>query len=155
MKATRTATRNKAAILVAPEFNEESTIQCLCQMRQKGLAVDLVGTMAGVFKGLHGIAICPDISLSQLAESVATDFQLLVFPDGGKSIAALLSDPRVHELIVAVLNQGGFVAAMSPAVRQILATVGVLTPEHASHFLSRGNSETVEFVQELLGHVPA
>jgi len=155
MKTTRTATRNKAVILVGPEFNEESTIQCLCQMRQEGLAVDLVGTMAGILKGLHGVTICLDSSLSQLVEPVATDFQLLVIPDGGKSVATLLSDPRVHELIAAVLNQGGFVAAMSPAVRQILATVGVLTPEHAAHFLSRGHSGTPEFVQEMLRHVPA
>ena len=81
--------------------------------------------------------------------------QLLIIPDGNQSVATLLSDPRVHRLIAGVFDRGGFVAAMSPVVRQILASVGVLTPARAGQFLSRGDGGTAEFMREVLGRVPA
>ena len=155
MNPTSKCSRSKVLILVAPEFDEVSTLECLCQIRQERVTVALVGKLAGALTGLHGAIIEPDISLSRLLAWPPPDAQLLIIPDGDSSVASLLSDPRVHRLITAVLNRGGFVVTISPLVHQMLVTVGIWTPERASHFLSRSNGDSSQFFAKLLAMLPS
>jgi hypothetical protein len=44
LQMDRLPRKNRVIILIAPDFDEEAVVHCLCQMRQRGTAVTLVGT---------------------------------------------------------------------------------------------------------------
>jgi putative intracellular protease/amidase len=139
-----------ASILIAPGFDEEAVVPCLCQMRQGGTAVILAGVPAGLVTGVSGLTVRPDCPLAQLP---IHDCRLLVIPGKRDCAAHLLSDPRVHRTIEATLANGGLVAAMSPVVEQVLFGVGLLTETTYDQFLAQGNQKTKRFVQALIARI--
>lgn len=143
----------KVFILIAPHFDEESVVCCLSQMRAKGLAVQLIGSVSGWMSGLRGLKVLPDSSLAQMDPlDVAQNQHVVVIPGGDECVANLLSDPRTHELVETVLNTGGTVAAMSPA-QQVLAGTGVPGPDVTCQFFSQGSQNTADFVTQLVKRV--
>jgi putative intracellular protease/amidase len=144
--------QNRAIILIAPEFDEEAVVRCLCQMRRRGTAVDLIGTPSNLVNGASGLAVHPDYSLAQLNQgALAGDCSLLIIPGGSACATTLLSDPRVHGAIKKTFAEDGLVAAMSPVVPQILANIGLLESADSSRFLVQGSQSTVDFVKLLIG----
>lgn len=65
MKENQSSKRNRVVILIAPEFDEEAVVHCLCQMR-RGTAVDLVGNPANWVNGASGLAVHLDYPLAQV-----------------------------------------------------------------------------------------
>jgi putative intracellular protease/amidase len=142
----------RTAILIAPEFDEEAVVHCLCQMRRWGTAVDLVGNPANWVNGASGLAVHPDYSLAQLNQgTLAGDYSLLIIPGGSSCATTLLSDPRVHRAIKRTFTAGGFVAAMSAVVPKIVANSGLLEPANSCRFLVQGIQSTADFVKLLIG----
>lgn len=92
--------QNQVVILIAPGFDEEAVVHCLCQMRQWGTAVTLVGAPSNLVVGASGLAVRPDYSLTQLHQAVLTGRDsLLIIPGSSACATTLLSDPRVHRVI--------------------------------------------------------
>ncbi len=152
MRDYKPARKNRAIILIAPEFDEEAVVHCLCQMRQRGTAVDLVGNPANWVNGASGLAVHPDYPLAQLQQGAMVDsYSLLIIPGSASCATTLLSDPRVHRAIKSTFAGGGLVAAMSPVVPQILANIGLLESANSSHFLVQGTQSTADFVKLLIG----
>ena len=141
----------RTAILIAPEFDEEAVVHCLCQMRRRGTAVDLVGNPANWVNGASGLTVHPDYPVAQLNQgTLAGDYSLLIIPGGSSCATTLLSDPRVHRAIKRTFAGGGVVAAMSAVVPQILANIGLLESADSSRFLVQGTQSTADFVKSLI-----
>jgi putative intracellular protease/amidase len=152
LQMDRLPRKNRAIILIAPDFDEEAVVHCLCQMRRRGAAVDLVGNPANWVSGASGLAVHPDYSLAQLNHAMPSDsYSLLIIPGGSSCATTLLSDPRVHRAIKRTFAGGGFVAAMSAVVPQIFANIGLLESADSSRFLVQGSQSTTDFVRLLIG----
>lgn len=147
---------NVVFILIAPGFDEESVVHCLCQMRQSGTAVTLVGAPSNLVIGASGLAVHPDYSLAQLHQAMpAGSESSLIIPGDSSCATTLLSDPRVHHAIKRTFSGGGFIAAMSPVVPQILANIGLLESSNSNRFLVQGTRSTSDFVRLLIDHIVA
>ena len=152
MKKDGISGHKRVVILIAPEFDEEAVVHCLCQMRRRGTAVDLVGTPSNLVNGASGLAVHPDFPLAQLQQGALTNsYRLLIIPGSASCATTLLSDPRVHRAIKQTFAEDGLVAAMSPVVPQILANIGLLESANSSHFLVQGTQSTTDFVKLLIG----
>jgi len=152
MKKDGTSGHRRVVILIAPEFDEEAVVHCLCQMRRRGTAVDLVGVPANLVGGASGLAVHPDYPLAQLQQGALTDsYSLLIIPGSSSCATTLLSDPRVHRAIKKTFAEDGLVAAMSPVVPQILTNIGLLESANSSRFLVQGTQSTADFVKLLIG----
>jgi putative intracellular protease/amidase len=152
MKKDGISGHKRVVILIAPDFDEEAVVHCLCQMRRRGTAVDLVGVPANMVCGASGLAVHPDYPLAQLQQGTLADsYSLLIIPGSSACATTLLSDPRVHRAIKKTFAAGGLVAAMSPIVSQIFANMGLLESADSSRFLVQGTQSTADFVKLLIG----
>ena len=109
-------------ILLAPGFEEGSTIYCLDRLREAGILVSLVGLSAGLISGAPGVTVRPDRTLGQVSDG--TPPHMILVPDGKKAVSALLADPRVHRLLSATIEGNGKIAAM-PAAAAMLGEGGI------------------------------
>jgi hypothetical protein len=152
MKKDGTLGHRRVVILIAPEFDEEAVVHCLCQIRWRGTAVALVGAPSNLINGASGLAVHPDFPLAQLQQGALTDsYRLIVIPGSASCATTLLSDLRVHRAIKRTFAGDGLVAAMSPVVPQILANIGLLESANSSRFLVQGTQSTTDFVKLLIG----
>jgi putative intracellular protease/amidase len=142
----RHSSPHRVLILIAQGFDEISLVQCLAQMREAGLGVSLVSLSARPMDSIHGLTVRPDLLIDQLP--VTTLPRLVIIPGGSSCAAALMADPRVHQLIETVLNRSGVVAAMSTA-QSVLVNAG--GPETSvSNFVVQNNLPVSEFVGQLI-----
>ncbi|MEM7334541.1 MAG: DJ-1/PfpI family protein [Chloroflexota bacterium] len=114
--------QNQNLMLIAKNFDEEAVIQTLCQLRDEGLPVQLVGLTTGLKSGFHGIHVRPDTTVAQVVEKTIK-LHSLIIAGGEECSSILLSDPRVFELMKKTFAQGGYVASMSPIAEGILTNV--------------------------------
>lgn len=146
--------QKEVLVLVTTHFDEISAVYCLCQMRAEGFSTQLVGLNPGLQTGLRGLKVRPDMYLTQIDPLAANnDYSLLILSGGQDCVVRLQSDPRVHQLIVATLEGGGYVAAMSPTVEQVLINISNHDTNKTSHLLFQGEIETAEFVGSLIDFV--
>jgi hypothetical protein len=137
-------------LLVAAQCDEPFVVRCVCQMRQRGLEVALLGLYPGPVIGRHGVWLRPDQSL---AEMEPADFQppgLLILPGPQECTLQLLFNPRVPELIELTLRGGGWVTAVSPKIRELLVRSGLSAPEGEQGFLFQGRLSDGEFITQLV-----
>ena len=151
---TNHISHKKIVILVAPEFDEKFVVYCLCRMREVGLYAKIVSLTSGHLTGLHGLKIFGDTSLSLLMQSrsLFEPQNLIIIPGGYKCIAALLSDPRTHQLMTTTLENDGYVATGHPA-QQFLVDMLIPQPKVMSHIISQKEQDIVAFVEELIAQV--
>lgn len=142
----------EALILLAARFDETAVIYCLSELRRQGAAVTLISVFPGLVSSACGVTLRPDRSLSQCGKLKADNLQLLVLAGGAECAAAVLSDPRAHQLARRVLAGGGYVAAMSHTYGLMLDT-GLLTPEWSERFIRQGERDTAVFVRQLIEQV--
>ncbi len=127
----------KVFILVAPGFEESTTVRCLTRLRDATVSVSLVGTMAGLISGARGVVIQPDYTVGEVT-AVATP-KIIFVPDGKKSVSSLLADPRVHRLIQATVENQGTIAAMPFAASKLKNIVSKSGVENPPIIQSNGN----------------
>lgn len=138
---------NKVLILLAPGFEEITTVYLLTHMREAGLSVSLISLTAGLVTGHHGLAVRPDYSLEQL--NTKPPSQLLIVPGGRECTSALVTDPRVHQLIDTTLNNNGYVAATLTA-EAFLTQMGISTLRDNPNFIQQENMEIESFTKLLV-----
>lgn len=147
MPTNHSVPNHRIVILLAPGFEETAVVYCLDHMREAGLPVSLVGLSTGILKGLHGLAVRPDYSLDQL--SAEAGCLGVIVPGGSQCVTALLTDPRVHRLLDATLQQEGFVAAMATAV-PLLFQSGILVSSTTPRFIPQKDMDINEFTNQLI-----
>lgn len=138
---------NKILILLAPGFEETAVVHCLDRMREAGLPISLVGLSTGILKGLHGLAVRPDYLLDQLSSKGRC--RGIIVPGGHQCVSALLTDPRVHQLLESTLQSGGFVAAMSTAVPLLTQSISQAATS-STNFIQQGETGIAEFADYLI-----
>lgn len=141
---------NKVLILLAPGFEEKTTIYLLDHIREAGLPVSLVSLTAGLVTGLHGLSVRPDCSLEQL--TTRTPHRLIIVPGGRQCTSSLVTDPRVHQLLEVTLKNDGFVAATLTA-EPLLMQVGIPAPSDKPRFIPQKDIEVEEFANLLINLV--
>ncbi len=134
----------KVVFLLAAGFEEGSAVYCLNRLREAGIAVSLVGVSAGLISGAHGLTVRPDCTLGQVTAIPSP--KVVFIPDGKKSISALLSDPRVHRLMAATVEDNGVIAAMPEAA----AVLGGEGKTAVSPIITQPNGNLDKFTDQLI-----
>lgn len=88
----------QTVMLLADGFDEVPTISALIALRKAGLRTKLIGLRTKPTAGAHGIALIPDLSLSQLLE-MKSSISALILPGGGGHLERLRQDPRVNLIL--------------------------------------------------------
>ena len=139
-------------IVITTGFLETAVVTTLCNLRQAGLPVKLMGQQSGLVTSACGLTVQPDRSLLDWETAVngtPLGRAALVIPGNSVCAAALLSDPRLHQLMEAILQQEGVVAVMR-AAQPLLAEVWGETVYTLPNVLLQEEGETAVFVQRLL-----
>ena len=140
-------------ILIAPEFDEASTVYCTSKLREEGLSVNLTGLTSGLISGYRGIQLRPDSYMSQIAKSDMLHSQLLILAGGDDCTSVLLADPRVYEWVQAIFERGGLVVSMSPIAKKILVNTRFLRNDYHSHLVVQQHTNIALFVDELMQRI--
>ncbi|MCP4361983.1 MAG: DJ-1/PfpI family protein [Chloroflexi bacterium] len=136
----------KVIILLAPEFDEAGMIACLVQMRGASLPVYLVGVVAGLMRGKHGLMVRPDYSLDELKSEQA---KLIVVPSGMKCSTSLMSDPRIHRLLNSSMEVGHYVAVLRTA-EEAMKLAGFPQQKYQNQMIGQGEADIGSFIRELV-----
>jgi hypothetical protein len=80
----------------------------LSALRQAGLCIESVSLTSGLVSGAHGVQLVPDLALTDIGCLINTaTIELVILPAGGRCLARLKVDPRVHRLLHQVVAQRG------------------------------------------------
>jgi len=101
-------------LLLADGFDEVQVATLISGLRGAGLPLTTVGLKRRGIRGMHGVVIVPDTSLSEVLRSPPS-VGVLIIPGGEAAIAAWRADPRFWDLVEGVERQGGRVALVPEA----------------------------------------
>lgn len=88
------------------------------------------GLQAGPVKASRGITLVPDTTLDAVMDQA---FDMMVLPGGLPGADNLDADPRIHELLKRLNQQGKFTAAICAAPK-VLAGAGLLQGRRATSY---------------------
>lgn len=134
--------------LIAPNFDNLLVLHFLASVREAGVASALVSLTPGLTKGASGARVRADFSIKQLPETTLPRWVFVL--ENRTGTTALLTDPRVRQLLERTLSNNGSLVILTET--QVLFQAAgfseaVLIPELAKtrSFLVR------EIVRELVG----
>lgn len=134
-------------ILLASGFEEETAVSCMSHFRDAGFPVSLVSLVSGPVRGLHGLNINPDQTLSDLSKEISA--KMVIVPGNGQSTNALLMAPRFHQLLHNTINNNGYLATTKNA-EQALKNAGITDKTPAPQYIIQGNQEICDFANNLV-----
>jgi len=138
-------------ILLAPQFDEQFVIDCVCQMREKGVEVALIGQKIGSLPGLHGVSLQLDQPMADLEQRNGRHpVQMVILPGPYECTLQLLLDPRVHRLVEKAFDSDGYVATAVDKTKELLLRSGLDTPVAKQRFLFQGVQSTGSFTNRLI-----
>ena len=137
-------------ILLASGFEEETAVSCMSHLRNAGLAVSLVALSAGPVRGLHGLSIHPDQTLSDLSKEKSA--KMIIVPGNGQCTNALLMSPRFHQLIENTVNNNGYVVTADSA-KKALKNAGIPERTPAPQYIIQNSKEVCAFADDLVNLV--
>lgn len=114
--------KERAIVLLGPGFDAYLAVASIRQLREKGQAVLIVGQTAGFVRDINGIIVRPEKSLNEITSGPAG--RLLLLPGGKAFLSALLTDPRVHNLINSIINNQGFIVVPENALQLLMDMEG-------------------------------
>lgn len=116
------AKRDQVFVLLSSGFDESEVSMVVRILRKSGFPVVVVGLASGPLRGAYGLSFVPDRTLTEVETARP---QAIVLPGGIQGARQLDADPRVHSLLLRVVDQGGYVLALD-ASDAILYSAGVL-----------------------------
>ena len=111
-------------ILLGNGFEEAEALVPADLLRRSGADVALTSLEGDLVAGSHNITVKADKTLTDIDPKTV---ELVMLPGGLGGVKALGGNPRVAALVRAVLDRGGYVAAIR-AAPTLLARAGLLGP---------------------------
>jgi hypothetical protein len=131
-------------VLWGEQFDEAAAAIFVTTLREAGLPVKVVGLTPRRLNGAHGLALVPDLTLSQ-ALLLADQIICVVIPQVTVNLKRLMNDPRLPELLRrAAVNQACMVVCQG-AEADLAEVVGITEPIN----IYPGRSDLVDFAAEL------
>ncbi len=127
----------KVFVPLANGFEEIETVTIIDALRRAEIEVVVasldepqVSGVCGAVTGAHGIAIVPNVSMTDID---GDQFDMIVLPGGLEGAKNLNQDARIMDFIKKSNNDGKFVAAIC-AAPAVLANVGILNGKKATSY---------------------
>ena len=117
-------------MFLAEGFEEIEALCPLDLMRRAGLLVRTVGIGGSKITGAHGIAVCADMTDSELDALPDSSAELIFLPGGMPGTLNLQASPTVKSAIELAIKNGSYIAAIC-AAPSILGDMGLLCGKEA------------------------
>lgn len=117
-------------MFLAEGFEEIEALCPLDLMRRAGLSVRTVGIGGSKITGAHGIAVCADMTDSELDALHDSSAELIFLPGGMPGTLNLQASPTVKSAIELAVKNGSYIAAIC-AAPSILGDMGLLCGKEA------------------------
>ena len=118
----------RAAVFLAPGFEEVEAVTPIDFLRRAGIDVDVLGVGATAVRGARGVTISADGA----AEGVSDLYDAIVFPGGMPGAANLAASGEIGRLIVSHFEAGKLVAAICASPAVVLSPSGILSGKRAT-----------------------
>lgn len=121
-----------AGVLVplAQGCEELEAITIVDLLRRASIEVITASLVDGPVKASRGTVIIPDKHIDEVLDN---DFDMIVLPGGLPGADYLDNDPRIHELLITMAEQGKYTAAICAAPKA-LASAGLLKGKKATSY---------------------
>jgi hypothetical protein len=131
-------------VLWGEQFDEAAAAIFVTTLREAGLPVKVVGLTPRRLNGAHGLALVPDLTLSQ-ALLLVDQTICVVIPQVTVNLKRLMNDPRLPELLRrTAVNQTSMIVCQG-AEADLAEIVGLT--EHINIY--PGRADLVDFATEL------
>jgi hypothetical protein len=127
---SRTGSSIGFLILIPPNFDDKLVLNFLGSFRKAGLSSALVSLTSGLIKSANDVWVRADFSIDQLPETTLARFVFILENQAGA--AALLADPRIHQLLDRTLAAKGMLVLLSETQALFQAagfSEGMIVPE--------------------------
>ncbi|MFQ5611365.1 MAG: DJ-1/PfpI family protein [Anaerolineae bacterium] len=118
-----TSSSSLIVILLADGFDEAEAGLFIGRLRAAGLSVQVVGLSVRPVAGAHDLTLKLDDSMETVCRAPKRVWAVII-PGGAAHVARLQADPRVHDLLHRVLDQGGHLVT-TPGSRALLYGAGL------------------------------
>jgi 4-methyl-5(b-hydroxyethyl)-thiazole monophosphate biosynthesis len=120
----------RVLIPLAQGCEELEAVTVIDLLRRAGVEVVTAGLQEGLVKCSRGTVLMPD---SVLDDVLADDFDMIVLPGGQPGADHLDADPRIHQLLRDMAEQGRYTAAICAAPK-VLGNAGLLDGRTATSY---------------------
>ena len=115
---------------LAQGCEELEAVTVIDLLRRAGITVVTAGLDNQPVKASRGVVLVPDTTLDQAAKQ---SFDMIVLPGGLPGADHLNNDPRIHQLLKDMHQQGKYTAAICAAPK-VLADAGLLANKSATSY---------------------
>ena len=120
----------RVLIPLAQGCDELEAVTVIDLLRRAGVEVVTAGLEEGLVKCSRGTVLMPDRVLDDV---LADDFDMIVLPGGQPGADHLDADPRIHQLLRDMAEQGRYTAAICAAPK-VLGNAGLLDGRTATSY---------------------
>lgn len=120
----------RVLIPLAQGCEELEAVTIIDLLRRADIEVLTAGLDAQPVTASRGVVLIPDTQLQQIMHE---DFDMMVLPGGLPGADNLDNDPRIHQVLQRLQQQGKFVAAICAAPK-VLANAGLLSGKQATAY---------------------
>ncbi|KHD11401.1 4-methyl-5(B-hydroxyethyl)-thiazole monophosphate biosynthesis protein [Candidatus Thiomargarita nelsonii] len=117
-------------IPLAQGCEELEAVTVIDLLRRAGISVLTAGLDNQAVKASRGVVLIPDTTLD---DAIKQSFDMIVLPGGLAGAENLNNDPRIHQLLKDMQQQGKYTAAICAAPK-VLADAGLLANKSATSY---------------------
>jgi len=130
----------RVLIPLAQGSEELEAVTVIDLLRRAGIEVVSAGLSEGLVKCSRGTVLMPDTALDDV---LGEQFDMIVLPGGQPGANHLNEDPRIHQLLRNMAEQGRYTAAICAAPK-VLADAGILDGRTATSYPGALQADNLE-----------